>query len=199
MAQTSNFEILQETHLLKLLDKMCKYEMDPIRTVGTTEQTRDAGWTDGWTDGRTDGRTEGQMEGRSETNISRNNFVIHCIITHTDAGKRRLIVSQSEQKTSWEYFAISRSVDIHTYSRTPIWYPPIIDLPIFENLFFFFLKHWKEIVKSGAISCWTDQWCGSISNLKLPFSDSWSTNNHRYYLSVYYGNVYIFSQYVTQM
>ena len=42
-------------------------------------------------------------------------------------------------------------------------------------------------------------WCGSISNLKLPFSDSWSTNNHRYYLSVYYGNVYIFSQYVTQM
>ena len=42
-------------------------------------------------------------------------------------------------------------------------------------------------------------WCGSISNLKLPFSDSWSTNNHRYYLSVYYGNVDIFSQYVTQM
>ena len=32
-------------------------------------------------------------------------------------------------------------------------------------------------------------WCGSISNWKLPFSDSWSTNNHLYYLSVYYGNV----------
>ena len=27
-------------------------------------------------------------------------------------------------------------------------------------------------------------WCGSISNLKLPFSDSWSTNNNRYYLSL---------------
>ena len=26
----------------------------------------------------------------------------------------------------------------------------------FWKSFFFFLKHWKEIVKSGAISCWTD-------------------------------------------
>ena len=26
----------------------------------------------------------------------------------------------------------------------------------FLKSFFFFLKHWKEIVKSGAISCWTD-------------------------------------------
>ena len=47
----SNFEILQETlhatHLLKLLDKMYEYEMDPTRTVRTTERTRDAGRTDG--------------------------------------------------------------------------------------------------------------------------------------------------------
>ena len=60
-AKNSNFEILQETlhvtHLLKLLDKMYKYEMDPTRTVGATEQTLHAGWTDG------------QMDGRSETNI----------------------------------------------------------------------------------------------------------------------------------
>ena len=58
-AKTSNFEILQETwhttHLLKLLDKMYKYEMDPTRTVEATEQTRDAGRT---RDGQTDGRTE---------------------------------------------------------------------------------------------------------------------------------------------
>ena len=58
-AKNSNFEILQEilhaTHLLKLLDKMHKYEMDPIRTVGATERTRDAGRTrDGWTDGQTE-------------------------------------------------------------------------------------------------------------------------------------------------
>ena len=52
------------THLLKLLDKMYKYEMDTARTVGTTEQTRDAG--------RTDGRTDRW----SETNIPPNNFVV---------------------------------------------------------------------------------------------------------------------------
>ena len=51
IAKNSNFEIWQETynatHLLKLLDKMHKYEMDPTRTVGATERTRDAGRTDG--------------------------------------------------------------------------------------------------------------------------------------------------------
>ena len=46
---------LHQTHLLKWLDNMYKYEMDPTRTVGATERTRDAGWTDGRTDGRTDG------------------------------------------------------------------------------------------------------------------------------------------------
>ena len=44
-------QILQETshatHLLKLLDKMHKYEMDPTKTVGATERTQDAGRTDG--------------------------------------------------------------------------------------------------------------------------------------------------------
>ena len=53
-----NIKILQETlhvtHLLKLLDEMYKYEVNPTRTVGATERTRDAGRTDG----------------RSETNIS---------------------------------------------------------------------------------------------------------------------------------
>ena len=62
IAKNSNFEILTEslhaTHLLKLLDKMYKYEMDPTRNVGATEQTRDAGWTDGQTDRRTDGQSE---------------------------------------------------------------------------------------------------------------------------------------------
>ena len=48
-----NFEIFQKalhaTHLLKLPDKMYKYEMDPTRTVHATEGTRDAGRTDGRT------------------------------------------------------------------------------------------------------------------------------------------------------
>ena len=61
------FSILQETlhvtHLLKLLDKMYKYEMDLTSTIGTTERTRDAGRTDGG----------------SETNILPYNFVVRGV------------------------------------------------------------------------------------------------------------------------
>ena len=39
-------ETLHATHLLKLLGKMYKYEMDPTRTVGTTKRTCDPGRTD---------------------------------------------------------------------------------------------------------------------------------------------------------
>ena len=57
IAKNSNVEILQEmslaTQLLKLLDKMYKYEMDPSRTVGATEQMLERQM-----DGRADGRTE---------------------------------------------------------------------------------------------------------------------------------------------
>ena len=38
--------------------------MDPTRTVGATEGTRDVG------------RTDGQTDGRNETNIPSNNFVV---------------------------------------------------------------------------------------------------------------------------
>ena len=48
--------ILHVTHLRKLLNKMYKYEMDPIRTVGATGRTRDVG------------RMDGQMDGRMEWN-----------------------------------------------------------------------------------------------------------------------------------
>ena len=51
IAKNSNFKILQETlqatPLLKLLNKMYEYEIDPTRTVGATERTRDAGRKDG--------------------------------------------------------------------------------------------------------------------------------------------------------
>ena len=44
------FLILKQTlhavHLLKLLDKMCKYEMDPTSIVEDTEQTRFCPQTD---------------------------------------------------------------------------------------------------------------------------------------------------------
>ena len=55
IAKNTNFKILPETlhatHLLQLLDKMYEYKMDPIKTVGATERTWDAGRTDGQTDG----------------------------------------------------------------------------------------------------------------------------------------------------
>ena len=60
--KNSNFWILkralQATHLLKLLDKMCKYEMDPMSIVEDTERTRFCPQTDRRTDGQTDGRTD---------------------------------------------------------------------------------------------------------------------------------------------
>ena len=61
-AKISKFESLNNTshskYLLKLLDKMYKYEMDSTRTVGAAEWTTDAGRTEGQTDRRADGRSE---------------------------------------------------------------------------------------------------------------------------------------------
>ena len=82
IAKNWNSEILQETlhvtHLLKLLGKMYKYEMNPTRTVGDTERTCDAGQTRDrrGMDRRTDGQTEGRTDGQSETNIPPYNFVV---------------------------------------------------------------------------------------------------------------------------
>ena len=50
-------QTLHMTHFLKLFDKMYKYGMDPTRTVGVTERTRDVR------------RTDGPMDGLSENNI----------------------------------------------------------------------------------------------------------------------------------
>ena len=55
-AKISNFSILKRalhaTHLLRLLDKMCKYEMDPMSIVEDTERTRFCPQTDRRTDGQ---------------------------------------------------------------------------------------------------------------------------------------------------
>ena len=58
-----NFEtsITHDTRM-KLLDKMCKYEMDPTSIVEHRERTRFCPQTDRRADGRTDGRTDGQSE-----------------------------------------------------------------------------------------------------------------------------------------
>ena len=52
-----------------LLDKMYKNEMDPSRTLGAKEQTRNAEWMDERTDGLMDGRTEWNQ-------YTPNNFVV---------------------------------------------------------------------------------------------------------------------------
>ena len=65
----SNFGILQNLlqapHLLELLDKMCKYEMDPANIVEVTEWT----WFCPQTDGQMDRQTDRQMDGRHETSV----------------------------------------------------------------------------------------------------------------------------------
>ena len=60
-------ENLHATHLLKLRDKMFKYEMGPTRTLGATERTRDAEQTDGRTNG---GQTNGRTDGNSFTVVN---------------------------------------------------------------------------------------------------------------------------------
>ena len=58
LAKITNFLILKQslhpTHLLKLLERMCKYEIDPTSIVEDRERTRFCPETDGWTDRRTD-------------------------------------------------------------------------------------------------------------------------------------------------
>ena len=67
-AKTSNFLILKNTlhttHPLKLLDKMCKYEMDLVSILEDTERTRfcpQDGQTHRWMDRRRDGQGETSM------------------------------------------------------------------------------------------------------------------------------------------
>ena len=57
---------------------MYQYEMDPIRTVGATEQTWDAGQTDGWKDSRMEGRTDR----RSETNMPLKPQQLRCVYVY---------------------------------------------------------------------------------------------------------------------
>ena len=46
------------SHILKLLDKMCKYEMDLMSIVEDTERTQFRPQMDSRMDGRTDGKGE---------------------------------------------------------------------------------------------------------------------------------------------
>ena len=80
-------ETLHGTHLLKLLDKMYKYEMDPTRTLGATEQARDAGQTDGQTDGWTDGWSKTIYPPTTSLCGGYNNFLRQMHYEHTSSLK----------------------------------------------------------------------------------------------------------------
>ena len=75
---------------------MYKYQMDPTKSVGATEQTWDVRQMDVYSEidciivneascdaiqYPTDGQMDGRTDGRSETNIPHNNFVVRGIIT----------------------------------------------------------------------------------------------------------------------
>ena len=47
---------------MKLVDQICKYEMDPASVVNDTERIRFCSQRDRWTGGETDGQTDRQMD-----------------------------------------------------------------------------------------------------------------------------------------
>ena len=63
--------IIRVTHLLTLLDKMCKYVMDPISIVEDTERTLFCPQTDR----QADGQTDRWKDGKGETSTPPFNFV----------------------------------------------------------------------------------------------------------------------------
>ena len=52
LKNSPKFQTLHATHLLKLLDKMCKYEKDPMSVVEDTERTQFCPQTDRRIDGQ---------------------------------------------------------------------------------------------------------------------------------------------------
>ena len=67
------------THLLKLLDNMCKYEMDPMSIVEDTERTLFCPQTDRRMDGQMDRQTDGQGETSMQSYHKHNNDWCTCL------------------------------------------------------------------------------------------------------------------------
>ena len=93
-AKTSIFLILKndlhKTNFLKLIDKMCKYEMDRASIVEYTEWTRFCPHTDGRTNGQTRWNqynplqfrwVEGIINGVGKVGIQTNNHLLHRLLT----------------------------------------------------------------------------------------------------------------------
>ena len=84
IAKISTFWILEQTlhktHLLKLLDKMCKYKMDPTSIVEDTERTRFCPQTDR----RTDGQGETSKQEIHPLSITKTSLRIIFLKFHTN-------------------------------------------------------------------------------------------------------------------
>ena len=125
IAENPNFEISQETlhatHLLKLLDKMSKSEMDPTRTVGSTERTLNVG--------RTDGRTYWQMNRRTEWNqytpqqlFCAEGMIIFLQETHSPGGGTPYVMGDTYVPRFWPPFftlAGSSTIFLGYFSHPP--------------------------------------------------------------------------------
>ena len=88
-------QTLHATHLLKLLDKMCKYEMDPMSIVEDTEWTRFCPQTDRHTDGQ------------GETSIPPFNFV--------EVGGIKRYETKNSSYSPWKFEEIYQNPEYHFY------------------------------------------------------------------------------------
>ena len=138
IVKNSNFELLQEpihpTHLLKLRNQMSKHEMDPTRTVGATERTRDAG--------QMDGRTEWNQYTPPTTSLC-GGIMMVTLLTHINVTRPQWVKKKTLPKSTWldDSFACPallgcgmyralphHSVNIHNHPtnllRTPLTFTP---------------------------------------------------------------------------
>ena len=122
-------ERLHATHLLKMLDKIYKYEMDPTRTVGATERTRDVGQTDV---GKTDGWWKNSPIDCEE--VQWTNAQCHMvpisILWYTDSWTIQL---KYTFETKQERITVSYH-PIHHHGHTNFWYVCLLERAHFNYL-----------------------------------------------------------------
>ena len=112
------------THLLKLLDKMYKYEMDPTRTVGATERTRDVGQMDV---GKTDGCGKNSPIDCDEVQC---HMVPISILWYTDSWTIQL---KYTFETKQERITVSYH-PTHHHGHTNFWYVCLLERAHFNYL-----------------------------------------------------------------
>ena len=152
---------LHLAHLLKLHDNMYKYEMDPTRTLGITERTRDAGRTEGYTDGQIDRQTGGQMEWNQYTPQQ-----LCCV-----GGITRQIDADIWSHPSHylvDPYTLPWSPKCHSHGHEWLTHIPLVHcqsaLLSFLRYGYFQIWPWKSMVKSMHLVKSQDYIVGSVTN-----------------------------------